>query len=59
MLTVQEGEEYFKLLSEYKNVFGKICKEIPGVDAKVSIYNLFIKKVFFLKSNINGVFTPS
>ena len=39
----EEQKEYFDLL-EYKNVFAWSYKEMPGLDQKVTVHRLFIKK---------------
>jgi len=44
LLTSKEEEEYFDLLSEYKDVFGKIYKEMPGLDPKIVVHHLSMKK---------------
>ena len=44
MLTPKEEEEYFKLLSKYKDVFVSSYKEIPRLDPKVAVHHLSIKK---------------
>jgi len=42
-LMPEEQKEYFDLL-EYKNVFAWSYKEMPGLDQKVTVHRLFIKK---------------
>jgi len=44
MLTPKEEEEYFKLLSKYKDVYAWSYKEMLGLDPKVVAYHLSIKK---------------
>jgi len=44
LLTQEEEKEYFDLLSEYKDVFAGSYKEMPGLDPKVTVYRLSIKK---------------
>jgi len=59
MLTPKEEEEYFKLLSEYKDVFAWSYKEMPGLDPRVETHHMSIKKVFHPRSNLNCVFDLS
>jgi len=44
VLTSKEEKEYFKLLSKYRDVFAWSYKKIPGLDPKVAIHNLAIRK---------------
>jgi len=43
-LKQEEEKEYLDLLSEYKDVFVWSYKEISGLDPKVAIHRLSIKK---------------
>ncbi|XP_075086299.1 uncharacterized protein LOC142169006 [Nicotiana tabacum] len=43
LLTPQEEDEYFKLLTEYKDVFAWSYKEMPGLSPKVVVHHLGIK----------------
>jgi len=56
MLTFEEEEEYFKLLSNYRDVFTWSHKEMPRLDPNVAIPNLSIKKGVSLKSYLSGIF---
>jgi len=49
LLTPKEEKEYFDLLSEYKDVFAWRYKEMPGLDPKVVVYRLSIKRGVSLK----------
>jgi len=44
ILMPKEEEEYFKLLSEYRDVFVWIYKEMLELNTKVAAHNLSIKK---------------
>ncbi|XP_074313449.1 uncharacterized protein LOC141648620 [Silene latifolia] len=44
LLTEKEEDEYFKLLTEYKDVFAWSYKEMPGLSPKVAMHRLAIKK---------------
>ena len=44
MLTPEEEKQYFNLLSEYKDVFAWSYKKMPGLDPKVAVHNLAIRK---------------
>jgi len=44
LLTPKEEKEYFDLLSKYKDVFAWSYKEMPGLDPKVIVHCLSIKK---------------
>jgi len=46
MLTPNEEEEYFKLLSIYKDVFGWDYKLMPGLDPTVVVHHVSIKNGF-------------
>jgi len=59
MLTPKEDEEYFKLLSENKDVLALSYKEMPGLNPRVPVHHLSIKKVFHPRSNLNGIFDLS
>jgi len=58
MLTPKEEEEYFKLLSEQKDVFARSYKEIPGLDPKVAVHHLSIKKGVAPKKQPQQRFRP-
>jgi len=40
----KEEKQYFDLLLEYKDVFSWSYKEMSGLDPKVAIHRLYIKK---------------
>lgn len=44
LLTIEEEEAYIKLLREFRDVFAWSYKEIPGLDPKVAVHHLSIKK---------------
>ena len=44
MLMPKEEKQYFHLLFEYRDVFAWSYKEMPGLDLKVAVHNLAIKK---------------
>ena len=44
MLTPEEEKQCFHLLYEYRDVFAWSYKEIPGLDPKVTVHNLAIRK---------------
>ena len=46
-----EKREYFDLLSEYKDVFVWSYKEMPDLDAKVTVHRLSIKQKAFHLTN--------
>ena len=58
MLMPKEKEEYFKLLLEYKDVFAWSYKEMVGLDRKIAVYKLSIKKGVSLKGSLNEHFQP-
>ncbi|KAK4411916.1 hypothetical protein Sango_0264600 [Sesamum angolense] len=43
LLSPEEEKQYFKTLSEYKDVFAWTYKEMPRLDPKVAIHHLGIK----------------
>ena len=47
MLMLEEEKEYFKLLSKYRDVFTWSYKEMPGLDPKVAVHNMAIRKGVF------------
>jgi len=49
----KEKKEYFDLLLEYKDVFVWSYKEMPGLDPKVAVHRLSIKKAFYLRNSPN------
>ncbi|XP_012839468.1 PREDICTED: uncharacterized protein LOC105959853 [Erythranthe guttata] len=44
LLAVNEEETYIELLHEFKDVFAWSYKEMPGLDPKVAIHHLSVKK---------------
>ena len=56
MLTPKEEEEYFKLLCKYKDVFVWSCKEMSGLDPKVTVHDLSIKNGFSPKKQLQQHF---
>jgi len=44
LLTPEEESQYFNLLSEYKDVFAWSYKEMPGLNPKVAVHRLSIKR---------------
>jgi len=44
MLMLEEEKEYFKLLFEYRDFFVWSYKKMPGLDPKVTVHNLAIRK---------------
>ena len=44
MLTLEEENQYFYLLSEYRDILAWSYEEMPGLDPKVAVHNLVIKK---------------
>jgi len=44
LLTSEEEKEYFNLLGEYKDVFAWSYQEMPGLDPKVAVHRLSIRK---------------
>jgi len=49
LLTSEEEKEYFNLLGEYKDVFAWSYQEMPGLDPKVVVHRLSIRKSVSLK----------
>ncbi|KAL0345824.1 UNVERIFIED_CONTAM: hypothetical protein Sradi_4413700 [Sesamum radiatum] len=43
-LTQEEEDAYIKLLHEFKDVFAWSYKEMPGLDPKVAVHHLIVKK---------------
>ncbi|KAL0350075.1 UNVERIFIED_CONTAM: hypothetical protein Sradi_4156700 [Sesamum radiatum] len=43
-LTQEEEETYIALLHEFKDVYARSYKEIPGLDPKVAVHHLSVKK---------------
>ncbi|KAL0461140.1 UNVERIFIED_CONTAM: Transposon Tf2-12 polyprotein [Sesamum latifolium] len=43
LLSLEEEEQYFKTLDEYRDVFAWTYKEMPGLDPKVAIHHLGIR----------------
>ena len=44
LLTPEEEEEYIQVLSQYKDVFAWSYKEMPGLDPRIAVHRLAIKK---------------
>ena len=44
LLTLAEEKEYLELLTEYKDVFAWMYKEMPGLDPRVAVHRLAIKQ---------------
>jgi len=44
LLTSKEEKEYFNFLGEYKDVFAWSYQEMPGLDSKVAVHRLSIRK---------------
>ena len=57
MLTPKEEKQYFHLLPEYRVAFAWSYKEIPGLDPKVAIDNLAIRKVVLPKKQPQRCFS--
>jgi len=58
LLTQEAEKEYFDLLSEYKDVFAWSYKEMPGLDPKVAVHRLSIKKGVSPKKQPQRRFRP-
>ena len=58
VLTHEEEKEYSDLLSKYKDVFAWSCKEMLGLDPKVAVHCLSIKKGTSLKKQPQRLFHP-
>ena len=43
-LSVEEEQSYVKLIKEYRDVFAWSYKEMPGLDPKVAVHHLAVKK---------------
>ena len=43
LLSADEIEEYYQLLSEYKDVFAWTYKEMPGLDPVIAVHHLAVK----------------
>ncbi|KAM2685926.1 hypothetical protein EV2_008881 [Malus domestica] len=43
LLSADEVEEYYQLLSEYKDVFAWTYKEMPGLDPIIAVHHLAVK----------------
>jgi len=59
MLMPKEEDECFKILSEYKDVFGWSYKEVLPLHPEVMIHNLPLKRAVHLKNSFNGIFILS
>jgi len=57
-LTPEEEKQYSELLSEYKDVFAWSYKEMPGLDPKVAVHRLSIKKGISPKKQPQRRFHP-
>jgi len=44
LFTPEEQKEYFNLLSDYKDVFAWSYTEIPGLDLKVTVHRLSLRR---------------
>ncbi|PIN05643.1 hypothetical protein CDL12_21813 [Handroanthus impetiginosus] len=44
LLSLDEEKQYFDILSEYRDVFAWTYKEMPGLDPKVAIHQLGIRR---------------
>jgi len=44
LLTFEEEKKYFNLLGEYKDVFAWSYQDMPGLDLKVGVHRLSIRK---------------
>jgi len=58
LLMQEEEKEYFDLLSEYKDVLAWSYKEMPGLDPKVAVHRLSIKKGVSPKKQPQRRFRP-
>jgi len=58
MFTPKEEEEYFELLSKYKDVLAWSYKEMPRLDPKVAVHHLSIKKGVSQKKQPQRRFRP-
>lgn len=57
-LSQEEEQEYHNLLSDYKDVFAWSYKEMPGLDPKVAVHRLAIKKGVSPKKQPQRRFRP-
>ena len=57
-LTPKEEKQYLELLSEYKDVFAWSYKEMSGLDPKVVVYCLSVKKNISPKKQPQRRFRP-
>jgi len=57
-LAPEEEKQYFDLLSEYKDVFAWSYREIPGLNLRVAIHRLSIKKGVSPKKQPQRHFRP-
>ena len=58
MLTPKEDKEYFKLLSEYRDVFVWSYEEMPRLSTKVAVFHLQVKKDVSSKTHPQLRFLP-
>jgi len=59
LLIQEEEKEHFDLLSEYKDLFAWMYKEMPKLDPKSQSTTYLSKKVFHLRSSPNDTFAQS
>ena len=59
LLKPLKEEKYCELLSEFKNVFAWIYKEMPGLDPKITVHNLAIKHGTHLVKQAQRFFRPN
>jgi len=57
-LTLEEEKQYLELLSEFKDVFAWSYKEMPGLDPKVAVHRLSVKKSISPKKQPQRRFLP-
>ena len=58
LLTSEEEKEYFNLLGECKDVFAWGYQEMPGLDPKVAVHRLSIKKRCATQKATATTFSP-
>ncbi|XP_056695837.1 uncharacterized protein [Spinacia oleracea] len=58
LLTQEEEHEYAELLSEFKDVFAWSYKEMPGLDPRIAVHRLAIKKGVSPKKQSQRRFRP-
>jgi len=57
-LTLEVENQYLELLSEHKDVFAWSYKEIPGLDSKIAVHRLSIKRGISPKKQPRRRFLP-